>query len=287
MASDLDTVRVLRALYNDMPRPPQGLSPGEHMAWVQRTMKDFEGGEMAYTLECITRDSTMDIVLRLREDGYLKDDKAFEDTLTQISTPDGRRQFQEWVINAQKSVDATSRLLNRAKRSWSEPAPLFVARKEEVQRFVKHHPTGRGCLMDDYLGREDVKGIGMLDPNELPGDVYEFEWGFVIESQGTWDVYVAEVWDRGTVGYFDRMMSAWRMELHPPGFPAPHVPLGLSADVGIGAFCAISLHWSPAQVDAGMRRWVGEVFITHWLPIMAARAIDPDYDFPSEFVEPL
>ena len=26
-----------------------------------------------------------------------------------------------WVINAQKSVDATSRLLNRAKRAWSEP----------------------------------------------------------------------------------------------------------------------------------------------------------------------
>ena len=35
MASDLDTVRVLRALFNDMPRAPQGLSHEETMAWVQ------------------------------------------------------------------------------------------------------------------------------------------------------------------------------------------------------------------------------------------------------------
>ena len=79
MASDLDTVRVLRALFNDMPRAPQGLSPEETLAWVQRSMDDFDGGDMAYMLEHITRSSMLDIVLRLREDGYLKDDIAFEE----------------------------------------------------------------------------------------------------------------------------------------------------------------------------------------------------------------
>ena len=80
MASDLDTVRVLRALFNDMPKAPQGLSHEETMAWVQRSMADFEGGDMAYMIEHITRSSMLDIVLRLREDGYLKDDTAFTET---------------------------------------------------------------------------------------------------------------------------------------------------------------------------------------------------------------
>ena len=68
MVSDLDTVRVLRALFNDMPKAPQGLSHEETMAWVQRSMADFEGGDMAYMIEHITRSSMLDIVLRLRED---------------------------------------------------------------------------------------------------------------------------------------------------------------------------------------------------------------------------
>ena len=37
-ASDLDTVKALRALFNDMPRAPQGLSHQETMAWIQRSM---------------------------------------------------------------------------------------------------------------------------------------------------------------------------------------------------------------------------------------------------------
>ena len=69
MASDLDTVRVLRALFNDLPRAPQGLSHEATMDWIRRTMTDYPGGDLAYTLEHITRNSLLDIVLRLREDG--------------------------------------------------------------------------------------------------------------------------------------------------------------------------------------------------------------------------
>ena len=53
MASDLDTVRVLRALFNDMPRAPQGLSHEATMDWIRRSMTDFPGGDLAYTLEHI------------------------------------------------------------------------------------------------------------------------------------------------------------------------------------------------------------------------------------------
>ena len=44
MASDLDTVRVLRALFNDMPQAPQGLTQLETVAWIQQAMSEFEGG---------------------------------------------------------------------------------------------------------------------------------------------------------------------------------------------------------------------------------------------------
>ena len=115
MASDLDTVRVLRALFHDMPRAPQGLTPEESLAWTRRAMAEFEGGDMAYTLEHVTRNAMLDLILRLREDGYLQEDAAFDKMLVQVSTDTGRRAFRDWCINAQKSADATARLLNRAR----------------------------------------------------------------------------------------------------------------------------------------------------------------------------
>jgi hypothetical protein len=33
-------------------------------------------------------------------------------------------------------------------------------------------------------------------------------------------------------------------------------------------------------VPEAVRRWVGEVFLSQMLPVMAARATDMDYDFP-------
>lgn len=282
MASDLDTVRVLRALFNDMPRAPQGLSHEETMAWIQHSMTDFEGGEMAYMIEHITRNSMLDIVLRLREDGHLRDDARFEETLAQLSTPDGRKTFMDWCIQAQKSVDATARLLNRAKPSWSDPQPLFQADPAEIRRFVSADPSGPGPLFAEFAAREDVREIGVFDAG--PARVHEFAWGFVTEEPGTWNIYVAEVWRRGTVGYFDRFLSAWRMETMPPpgsGLGAPSVPVGLAGDVGIGSFSSLTLQGDTSTGEDAVRRWVGEVFIAHMLPVMAGRALDDNYDFPA------
>ena len=100
MASDLDTVRVLRALFNDMPRAPQGLSGLELMAWIKSSMTDYEGGEMAYMIEHITRNSMLDLVLHMRESGHLQDDAAFDETVALISTEEGRRTFRDRCINA-------------------------------------------------------------------------------------------------------------------------------------------------------------------------------------------
>ena len=284
MASDLDTVRVLRALFNDIPRAPQGLSHEATMEWIQRSMTDFPGGEVAYMIEHVTRNSLADIVLRLREDGYLKDDAQFDATLLQIATPDGRRTFMDWVINAQKSVDATARLLNRAKRAWSEPEPLYQADPVAVQRFIAREPTGPGVLFAEFAMRDDVREIGLFDTE--PGAVYEFDWGFITEDPGEWNVYVTEIWRRGTVGHFDRMLGAWRLETThalPEGqLRAPHVPLGLTEDLGIARFSAFTLH---AGNDPAVRRWVGEVFLTHMLPVMAARALDENYDFPAKVMQ--
>ena len=287
MASDLDTVRVLRALFNDIPRAPQGLSHEATMEWIQRSMTDFPGGEVAYMIEHVTRNSMVDIVLRLREDGYLKDDQQFDATLEQIATPDGRKTFMDWCINAQKSVDATARLLNRAKRAWREPEPLYRADAVAVQRFIDDRPTGPGAMFTEFAMRDDVREVGVLHPE--PDAVHEFDWGFVTEEPGAWNVYVAEVWRRGTVGHFDRMLGAWRLETTqalPEGQRrAPHVPPGLSEDLGIARFCALTLHARTGPADAAVRRWVGEVFLTHMLPVMAARALDENYDFPAQVME--
>jgi hypothetical protein len=144
MASDLDTVRVLRALFNDMPQAPQGLTDLETMASVQQSMSEFEGGETAYTIEHITRTSMLDLVLRMREDGPYQDDAAFDQVIEQISTPEGRKQFMDWCILARKSVDATARLLNRAKPAWSEPGPFFTAEPTRWRVSWRATPASRG-----------------------------------------------------------------------------------------------------------------------------------------------
>lgn len=283
MASDLDTVRVLRALFNDLPRPPPGLSDHETVAWVQQAMTEGEGGEMAYTIEYITRHSMVDIVLRLREDGHLRDDAAFEATLRQLSTPEGRKTFMGWCIQAQKSTGAASRLLNRAKRSLMDPAPRFNVGLDDVERFLAGGADGPGPLFDEYMARADVRSIGLYE--QPPERVHEFDWGFIVEEPAAWHVYVAEAWRQGTVGYFERFLQAWHMEaasVPEETMAGPRVPVGLSAEPGIGSFSSLTLVSSVYPLPEGMRQWVGEVFLGQMLAHMAGRALEDDYDFPAD-----
>lgn len=283
MASDLDTVRVLRALFSDMPRAPQGLSPEETLAWVQQSMNQFDGGDMAYMLEHITRSSMLDIVLRLREDGYLKDDVAFGEIVEQLTTPEGRKTFMDRCITAQKSADATSRLIHRAKRAWSDPPPLFSSDPGLLKRFVDGELTGPGPLYAEYKAREDVVEIGVLA--EAPDGIHEFSWGFVVEDQGAWHFYVADVWRKGTVGCFERFFSAWQQATlnHPmdnQGQALPPVPPGLLMEDGIESFSSLTLQGCSDTTDHATRQWIGDVFIDRMLPLMAARVVDEHYDFP-------
>ncbi|MEX1166692.1 MAG: hypothetical protein WEK74_07470 [Hydrogenophaga sp.] len=285
MASDLDTVRVMRALFSDIPRAPQGLSHEDTMAWIQKSMQNWPGGDLAYTIEHVTRNSMLDIVLRLREDGHLKDDAQFESTLRQLSHEAGRKEFMDWCINAQKSVDATSRLLNRARPTWSEPTPLFSVAPEHVRRFVAGEPTGAGAMFAEFAARDDVKHLELF-ADGAPERLFEFDWGFVTEAPGmVWNVYVADVWRAGTVGCFDRFIGAWRLETAAaPGsqIRPPHVPAGLSLELGITAFASLSLlGGSGDPATAAERKWIGEVFLAHMLPAMCGRVLDPNYDFPS------
>ncbi|HMN94273.1 MAG TPA: hypothetical protein PKC60_13665 [Hydrogenophaga sp.] len=288
MASDIDTVRVLRAIFSDMPRAPQGVSPLETAEWIQQAMSGFEGGEMAYTIEHITRSSMVDIVLRLREDGHLRDDRAFEELLQQLEKPEGRQAFMDWCIQAQKSVDATSRLLNRAKRSLTEPEPLFQMDLVAMRRFVAGQATGPGPLYAEFAARDDVRQVGVFEAT--PALVHEFDWGFIVEDEAGFHVYVAQAWRGGSVGSFERFMNAWRQEtMHIAGSgvaPVP-VPFEITPDVGIARFASFSLYAGGPPVAEPVRRWVGEVFLSQMLPVMAARATDPDYDFPLSVAESL
>lgn len=283
MASELDTVKALRALFHDMPKAPPGLPPQETMAWIQRSMSDFAGGDVAYALEHITRSAMLDIVLRFREDGHLKDDKAFEATLRDLATPEGRKTFMDQCIQAQKSVDAADRLIKRAKRPMSDPDPLFGFDADRIQCFIARQPTGPGPLYAECSARADVRELGVFDSD--PAAVYEFDWGFVTEDHGSWNVYIAEVWRKGTVGYFHRFMSAWRLELstQPDGnlIAPPPLPAGLTLDDGIARFCALTIDGGPHLQDPAVRRWMGETFLARILPYMAGRAVDDDYDFPA------
>ncbi|QHE87127.1 hypothetical protein [Hydrogenophaga sp. BPS33] len=281
MASDLDTVRVLRALFNDMPRAPQGLSHEETMAWVAQSMSDHPDGDMAYMLEHITRSSMLDIVLRLREDGYLKQDAAFDKTIELIATPEGRKTFMDSCIQAQKSSDATARLINRAKREWSDPLPLFSSDPGLVRQFVRGELSGPGPLFLEFMAREDVREIGVFA--QAPDGIHEFSWGFVVEDQGAWLFYVAEVWRNGTVGGFDRFLSAWHQATTAASAERlPPVPMGLLMEDGINTFSAMTLQGAGSMSNPALRRWIGEVFIDRMLPTMAARVVDAHYDFPVE-----
>jgi hypothetical protein len=282
MASDLDTVRVLRALFNDMPRAPQGLSGLELMAWIKSSMTDYEGGEMAYMIEHITRNSMLDIVLHMRESGHLQDDAAFDETVALISTEEGRRIFRDRCINAQKTVDATERLIKRARQTTPAQQALFEPDPQEIERFVQERFSGPGPLFHEYAAREEVLEIGVFA--QPPGQVHEFAWGFVAEQHGAWHVYVAQAWRQGTVGYFDRFLSAWKLEAATPlddAASAAPLPPGLLVDDGIGSFSSLSFEIEPGASVPQLRRWLGETFIGRMLPRMAARALDDTYDFPS------
>lgn len=284
MASDLDTVRVLRALFNDMPRAPQGLSHEETMAWVARSMNEYPGGDMAYMIEHITRSSMLDIVLRLREDGYLKQDSAFDETIERISTPEGRKSFMDSCIQAQKSSDATARLIHRAKREWTDPLPLFSSDPEAVRQFVRGELSGPGPLFTEFMRRDDVREIGVFA--QAPDGIHEFSWGFVVEDQGAWLFYIAAVWRNGTVGAFDRFLSAWNQSTAAAsGQGLPPVPMGLLMEDGINTFSAITLQGAGSMSNPALRRWIGEVFIDRMLPTMAGRVMDRHYDFPLDSLQ--
>lgn len=281
MASDLDTVRVLRALFNDMPRAPEGLSQEETVAWVRQSMIDYEGGDMAYMLEHVTRNAMLDIALRLREDGHLQDDAAFDETVEMLSTPEGRKTFMDQIIAAQRTVDATARLLRRAKRAPGETEPHFSSLPEEIQRFIDAAPGGPGPLFAEYAAREDVIEIGVFEVE--PAEVHEFSWGFVAEHDEAWHFYVADVWRRGTVGYFDRFDRVWQRETRAPrGGPllASPVPEGIGMDDGIGSFSSMVLTSQDGLSDPDLRHWVGEVFIQQVLPYMVSQVLDDDDELP-------
>lgn len=279
MASDFDTVRVLRALFNDMPRAPQGLSQLELMAWIRESMTGFEGGETAYMIEHITRNSMLDIVLRLREEGYLQDDLAFEDTLKQISTVEGRVAFMDRCIQAQRTVDATRRLLSRAKRSWAEVRSPVRSQPEDIQRLVDGEPNGPGPLFAEYVCREDVRAVGVFT-GDLP-DIYEFEWGFVTEEDSVWNVYIAEVWRRGTLSFFEYFIQAWDTQtVTPPHGVSWRVPEGLAVEVGIAAFSCLTLRSPAHPPDEATRQWLGDDFVAGLLPELTRRALDDNGDPP-------
>jgi hypothetical protein len=279
MASDFDTVRVLRALFNDMPRAPQGLSPPEMMAWIRNAMAGFEGGETAYMIEHITRNAMLDTVLRLREEGYLQDDIAFEDTLRQIATVEGRVAFMDRCIQAQKTAEATRKLLTRAKRSWAEVRSPVRSQPEDIQRLVDGDPTGPGPLFEEFRQRQDVRAVDVL-PDPLPA-VYEFEWGFLTEEGSTWNVYIAEVWRRGTLGFFEHFIEAWEAQTCTPAHGISwRVPDGLEVAPGVAAFSCLTLHSSLHPADEATRQWLGDDFVAGLLPELTRRALDEHGDPP-------
>ena len=132
MASDLDTVRVLKALFHDIPRAPEGLGHEETMAWIQRSMQDFPGGDLAYTLEHVTRNSMLDIVLRLREDGHLQDDTAVRNHLA-AALPRRGSQAVHGLVH-QRAKECGRHLA---------PAQPRQARLERTRAAVQREPGAR------------------------------------------------------------------------------------------------------------------------------------------------
>ena len=165
----------------------------------------------------------------------------------------------------------------------ADPDPLFGFDADDIQRFVAGKASGPGPMHAEFSARRDVQQLPLFD--RPPQAVYEFAWGFLTEDIGSWNVYIADVWRKGTVGYFHRFMNAWKLELstQPDGkvISPPPLPPGLTLDDGIGHFSALSIDGGPHLQDPVVRRWMGETFLARILPYMAGRAVDDDYDFPA------
>ena len=183
-------------------------------------------------------------------------------------------------LMAQDSRPAPA-ILTEESYAYLGSEPLDASRYTS-EEFAKLEREKMWPYVWQFAAREEVREIGVFD--QAPVQVHEFAWGFVVEQQSAWNVYVAEVWRQGTVGYFDRFLSAWKLEATSPlddAGAAPDVPAGLLVDDGISSFSSLSFELEPGSSLPQVRRWLGETFIGRMLPRMAARVLDDSHDFPA------
>ena len=131
-----------------------------------------------------------------------------------------------------RPANARFRPVFRRNTIWRLPK-FKVAADGAVTVISKHVEFGQGTHA----------GPAVLE--ETPPQVYEFSWGFVTEASSVWNVYVAEVWRRGSV------VTSWLLDLSADA---------LVADPQLGSY-------SGSVSDSGEGRWTIDAAVEQAVPV--------------------
>ena len=240
------------------------------------------GGLIEYADECTRRRWLYDTLLFVRENNAI-DDTTFTAMLHMAEDRSRHGELGQRL----EPIRVAARAMWQAKaRSQNPTKPHHPVETETIRRFMDGQPTGQGALVKEYLGLK--QGAEVWGRLIKVSKVYEFGWGFVVETPAPYaqyEFFVADVWRKGTEHYFDRFLSAWKNDVESMVDELNDTEeIQLTMDDGSCNFDCLSLAcYADPETQKRTRAWLGRVFLTELWPVMVTRALDPKYIFEKEW----
>lgn len=283
-----DTQRLIEAWTSDQKQPPQPfecMTPADMMSWLTRQAGEHPNGLIGQLADNVKCNFLMEQVLDARTTGQMTDTE-FEGILLRLRTASGRDQLNADYLAAFEASRIAEGAIKKASLNQTPRAPHFLSTNDELLSFRSAKPRGGGPLLHEFSARRDV--AENFDGRLPPQGIYEFSWGFVRESYGVWDFYVADVWRKDTEAYFDRFLTAWKNDAEPVLERAMRESgdrFYVSFDDGISNYSCLSLGCVSQGPHAQhlAREWVATKFLPTIWPVMVAEVLDPKFQFAQDW----
>lgn len=277
-----DFDRLIDVLFADlkleMPGADDPTDPQEALARYREAASKYPGGMSAHQDEHVIRSNMFQSIQMEVRSGWLTQGH-FERLLKRLGKKEGRDEYLQWLAQLQAHRARLAQQQHRNSRK--EYKPLFSSKQEQILSFLQKKPSGPGPLVEEFKQREDVRKRGIDLTHAL---IYEFEWGFVTQQSEIYDFYVSHVWRHGTERYIDRFLSGWKEEVDHEVEAKRIQTWGdflISFDDGISNFSCLSLG-NLVGGEKG-RSWIGLEFLVRIFPVLAAKVIDPKYNFARDW----
>lgn len=283
-----DAQRLFEAWTSDQKQPPkpfERMTPEDMMSWLTRLADEHPNGLIGQLADNVKCDFLMTQVQNARTTGQMTD-AEFEGVLLRLRTAFGRDQLVENYLGAFEASRIADVAIKKASLNQAPRAPHFLSTNDELLSFRSAKPRGGGPLLHEFSARRDV--AENFDGRLPPQGIYEFSWGFVRESYGVWDFYVADVWRKDTEAYFDRFLTAWKNDAEPVLERAMRESgdrFYVSFDDGISNYSCLSLGCVSQGPHAQhlAREWVATKFLPTIWPVMVAEVLDPKFQFAQDW----